>query len=45
MRAVVAPTARRDCTLLPHGELFGDVAVRLLLQRLSYGPKHPPAEV
>ena len=30
---------------IPHGELFGDVAIRLMLQRLSYGPKHPPAEV
>ena len=40
-----SPTARRDFNLLSHGELFGDVAVRLMLQRLSYGPKHPPAEV
>ena len=38
-------TARRDFNLLSLGELFGDVAVRLMLQRLSYGPKHPPAEV
>ena len=40
-----SPTARHDFNLLSHGELFGDVAVRLMLQRLSYGPKHPPAEV
>ena len=40
-----SPTARRDFNLLSHGELFGDVAVRLMLQRLSYSPKHPPAEV
>ena len=40
-----SPTARHDFNLLSHGELFGDVAIRLMLQRLSYGPKHPPAEV
>ena len=40
-----SPTARRDFNLLSHGELFGDVAVRLMLLRLTYGPKHPPAEV
>ena len=32
-------------TLITHGELFGDVALRLMLQRLSYSSKHPPAEV
>ena len=37
--------AKRDDSLIAHGELFGDVAIRLMLQRLSYGPKHPPAEV
>ena len=37
--------ARGDPNLLAHGELFGDVAVRLMFQRLSYSPKHPPAEV
>ena len=40
-----SPTARHDFNLLSHGELFGDVAVRLMLQRLSYTSKHPPAEV
>ena len=40
-----SPTARRDFSLLSHGELFGDVAVRLMLQRLTYTAKHPPAEV
>jgi len=40
-----SPTARRDFNLLSLGELFGDVSVRLMLQRLSYGPKLPPAEV
>ena len=40
-----SPTARRDGNVLAHGELFGDVAVRLMLQRLSYTSKHPPAEV
>ena len=35
----------RDVNLLNHGELFGDVALRLMLQRLQYGTKHPPAEV
>ena len=40
-----SPTARHDFNLLSHGELFGDVAIRLMLQRLQYGPKHPPAEV
>jgi hypothetical protein len=40
-----SPTAQHDFNLLSHGELFGDVAIRLMLQRLSYGPKHPPAEV
>ena len=37
--------AKRDDCLIAHGELFGDVAVRLMLQRLQYGPKRPPAEV
>ena len=40
-----SPTARHDFNLLSHGELFGDVAVRLMLQRLTYTSKHPPAEV
>lgn len=40
-----SPAARRDASLLRHGELLGDVAVRLMLQRLSYSPRHPPAEV
>ena len=40
-----SPTARRDFNLLSHGELFGDVAVRLMLQRFTYTSKHPPAEV
>ena len=40
-----SPTARRDGNVLAHGELFGDVAVRLMLQRLTYTSKHPPAEV
>ncbi len=37
--------ASGDYSLICHGELFGDVAVRLMLQRLQYGPKHPSAEV
>ena len=37
--------ARIDGNVLAHGELFGDVAVRLMLQRLTYTSKHPPAEV
>ena len=40
-----SPTARSDGNVLAHGELFGDVAVRLMLQRLTYTSKHPPAEV
>ena len=40
-----SPTARHDGNVLAHGELFGDVAVRLMLQRLTYTSKHPPAEV
>ena len=40
-----APSARCSGDILPYGELFGDVAVRLMLQRLAYGPRHPPAEV
>ena len=37
--------ARIDGSVFAHGELFGDVAVRLMLQRLFYSVKHPPAEV
>lgn len=40
-----SPVARSDNRLLCHAELFGDVAVRLMLQRLAYSAKHPPAEV
>ena len=42
---LLSPAVYNDSTLIAHGELFGDVALRLMLQRLSYSPKHPPAEV
>ena len=42
---ISSPMARSDGNVLAHGELFGDVAVRLMLQRLTYTAKHPPAEV
>ena len=42
---LLSPAAYNDSTLIAHGELFGDVALRLMLQRLSYSSKHPPAEV
>ena len=42
---LLSPAAYNDSTLITHGELFGDVALRLMLQRLSYSSKHPSAEV
>ena len=42
---LLSPAVYNDSMLIAHGELFGDVALRLMLQRLSYSPKHPSAEV
>ena len=36
--------ARRNSSLIAHGELLGDVALRLMLQRIAY-PDHPPCEL
>jgi len=36
--------ATRSATLRAHGELIGDVALRLMLQRFDY-PEHPPCEL
>ena len=39
-----SPAAKRNPSLLAHGELLGDVALRLMLQRIAY-PQHPPCEL
>ena len=36
--------AKRNPSLIAHGELLGDVALRLMLQRIAY-PEHPPCEL
>ena len=36
--------AKKSPSLLAHGELLGDVALRLMLQRIAY-PEHPPCEL
>ena len=36
--------AKRNPSLIAHGELLGDVALRLMLQRIAY-PHHPPCEL
>ena len=36
--------ARRNSSLIAHGELLGDVALRLMLQRIAH-PQHPPCEL
>ena len=36
--------AKKSSSLLAHGELLGDVALRLMLQRIAY-PEHPPCEL
>ncbi|MBR5548560.1 MAG: hypothetical protein IKU71_02395 [Kiritimatiellae bacterium] len=36
--------AKKSSSLLAHGELLGDVALRLMLQRITY-PGHPPCEL
>ena len=36
--------AKKHPSLLSHGELLGDVALRLMLQRIAY-PEHPPCEL
>ena len=38
-------SAKRDDSFVDNGELFGDVAVRLMFHRLRCGLKHPSAEV
>ena len=35
---------RKNPSLIAHGELLGDVALRLMLQRIAY-PEHPPCEL
>ena len=39
-----SPAAKRNPSLIAHGELLGDVALRLMLQRIAY-PEHPPCEL
>ena len=39
-----SPAAKRNPSLIAHGELLGDVALRLMLQRIAY-PQHPPCEL
>ena len=39
-----SPAAKRNSSLTAHGELLGDVALRLMLQRIAY-PEHPPCEL
>jgi len=39
-----SPAAKRNHSLIAHGELLGDVALRLMLQRIAY-PQHPPCEL
>ena len=39
-----SPAAKRNSSLTAHGELLGDVALRLMLQRIAY-PHHPPCEL
>ena len=36
--------AKRNPSLIAHGELLGDVALRLMLQRIAH-PDHPPCEL
>ena len=40
----ISPAAKRNSSLIAHGELLGDVALRLMLQRIAY-PEHPPCEL
>ena len=39
-----SPAAKRNPSLIANGELLGDVALRLMLQRIAY-PEHPPCEL
>ena len=39
-----SPAAKRDPSFIANGELLGDVALRLMLQRIAY-PEHPPCEL
>jgi len=41
---LASATSKRSPTLLAHGELIGDVALRLMLQRFAF-PEHPPCEL
>jgi hypothetical protein len=39
-----SPAAKRNPSLIANGELLGDVALRLMLQRIAH-PEHPPCEL
>ncbi len=39
-----SPAAKRNPSLIANGELLGDVALRLMLQRIAF-PDHPPCEL